>query len=472
MRKERNRRKKERARAALFAVLLLMAGLLGGCGKGELEGGGMEKGMKEKLNEEMEENMSAGVKESGDRTVVTLGTVWGTYNENLQSAVAAYNDQSAAYCVEVVDYLGEASDEAAAMERFQMELATGKGTDLVDLQELDADVLGYQGILTDLTALLTKEERQERYQDNVLRCAQTGDALYELGPTFQICTIVGKKTLFGEETGWSMEEMLDAFERNGKGAGALAGFYADSSVVSTLTMFSLADFVDWETGKADFCREEFYRILEFGEKRDSGGADRRSRLTGHSVSDGIHLASLEVIGSVGQYQYLKEIFGNDMAVKGLPGEGNGVSVQLLDTLGICAYSDCPEGALDFLRFYVDGEWMDDTAASSGRFFVQKERFEKQLMLAQEQRYDDAGNPLPNASFDDPDVPYVYAASREDVEEVRALIGLADQKSVFIRGIAQILDEEFGAYQQGAASVQEAAKKVQNRVQLYLDEKRQ
>ncbi len=451
--------KKERAKKALGAALLLAAGLLGGCGTGGA-GGGEPGGQR-----------PAGTEESGSRTVVTLGTVWGTYDEELQSAVEAYNSRGGQYCVAVADYLGNGADEEAALERFQMELATGKGPDLVDLRDLDADVLGYQGILMDLNTCLTEEERRERYQDSVLKCAQTGDALYELGPAFQICTIVGKGALLGDETGWSMEEMLDAFERNSKGADALAGFYADFSVASTLTMFSLADFVNWETGTADFCREEFYRILEFGEKRDSGEAHRRSRLTGASAADGIHLASLEVIGSVGQYQYLKEIFGGDMAVKGLPGAGNGVSVQLLDTLGICAYSDCPEGALDFLRFYVDGEWMDDTTAHYGRFLVRKELFERQLLLAQDQLCDDAGKPLPNASFDDPEVPCVYAASREDVEEVRTLIGMADRKSVSIRAITQIVDEEFGAYQAGAASVQEAAENIQNRVQLYLDEKR-
>ena len=181
-----------------FAAIVLGIGLLAGCSSGQrdIEGDGRPIGAAGMDAEVQEQN--------GERITLTLGTVGRSHDGMLKTAVEAYNAQGGKYRVEIVDYLPENYDNAimaASTDRFKMDLATGKGPDIVDLYSLEADELGYRGILADLNQYMTLEERQERYLADILDAVQTGDALYEMGPSFSLCTVVGDSSRLGSENG-------------------------------------------------------------------------------------------------------------------------------------------------------------------------------------------------------------------------------------------------------------------------------
>lgn len=442
------------------AVVALSATFFTGCGGGKSPD--LDTGFQADLPVQSDGTEHPG--QDGERITLTLGTVG---NRNLQSVVDAYNRQSENYFVEIVDYLPEQADNAvyeASADRFRMDIATGNGADIIDLAELDTEVLGCRGILMDLEPFL--EGTQERYLTNILECLKTGDALYELGPSFALCTVVGNGAEVGMENGWTLEEMMKCFADKGRDSNALTGF--GSVCVSTaLTDYLLEDFIDWEKGEADFCKEEFYQILRFGAKWDAAGV---SKISAESIKSGTHLAAMDLILSVAGYQQRMQLFGGNMAVKGIPcNSGAGVAVRLYDAMGINAHSECAEGAWDFLRFYTEGSWAKDDWTIIG-FRIERSAFERQLEQAMVQEYYE-GSTLPKGSFDDPDVPYVYAATQEEVAAVRELIALADRKDGHNRTISNIIDEEIGAYNSGAQTVEQTAQKIQNRVQLYLDEQR-
>lgn len=444
----------------ICAVAVLSATFLAGCGSGKSPDLGIS--FQTDMPIQTDETNHPG--QDGERITLTLGTIG---NRNLQNVVDAYNRQSENYFVEIVDYLPEQFDNAvyeASVDRFRMDIATGNGTDIIDLDQLDVEVLGCRGILMDLEPFL--EGTQERYLTNILECLKTGDALYELGPSFALYTVVGNGAEVGMENGWTLEEMMKCFADKGRDSNALTGF--GSECVSTaLTNYLLEDFIDWEKGEADFCKEEFYQILRFGAKWDAASV---SKISVESIKSGTHLAAMELILSVAGYQQRMQLFGGNMAVKGIPcSSGTGVAVSLYYALGINAHSECAEGAWDFLQFYTEGSWAEDDSTIIG-FRIERSAFEKQLEQAMVQEYYE-GSPLPKGSFDDPDVPYVYAATQEEVAAVRELVALADRKDAYNRIISNIIDEEVGAYNSGAQTVEQTAQKIQNRVQLYLDEQR-
>lgn len=450
----------------LFGVIALGMIFCAGCGDGQaggipsvqpVEAEGIYTGS----------NGESGKGQSGEKITLTLGTVG---NVNLQSVVDAYNRQSGNYFVEIVNYLPEQVDSGgyeASVDRFGMDIATGKGADIIDLAALDTEVLAYQGILMDLEPFL-EGEAQERYLTNILDCLKTGDALYELGPSFAFYTVVGNGAEVGMENGWTLEEMMKCFANKGRGSDALTGFGRDQSVAAALTSYSLEDFIDWEKGRADFCKEEFYQILRFGAKRDAAGI---SKISVESIKSGTHLAAMETILSVAAYQQRMQLFGGKLAVKGIPcSNGTGVAVRLYNALGINAHSKCAKGAWDFLRFYAQGDWAENDWTITG-FRIDRSAFEEQLEQAMVQEYSE-GSPIPKGSFDNPDVPYVYAATQEEVAAVRELVALADRKNAYNEMISKIVNEEVGLYNSGAQTVEQTAEKVQSRVQLYLDEQKQ
>ena len=89
----------------------------------------------------------------------------------------------------------------------------------------------------------------------------------------------------------------------------------------------------------------------------------------------------------------------------------------------------------------------------------------------QQYYEDTGEPLP-PYFGEGSIPDFYANSEEDVERIREIVALADGKSMPVFSfVSQIIGEEISGYKEGVLSAEQTAAKIQNRVQLYLDEQK-
>ena len=422
----------------------------------------------------------------GERIRVTLGTVGGN-GWMLSNAVEAYNARNGKYYVEVVDYFPEDFEGVAngvfeaALDRLRMEFATGKGQDIILFEYgIVPDEWGYAGILADLNTFISPEEREEIYLGNILDCAQTGDVLYEIAPTFGLGGIIGDGTKLGMGTGWTMEEMLAVFKKYGKGASALGNL--GNYTAETLVEHALEDFVDWETGEADFCKQEFYDILEFA--RDENG---RVRSTRENVSSGAILASRGAVSDVASIQHMDWLYGDNVVEKGWPcSEGTGITVSFdgACSFGISAYSQCKEGAWDFIQYYVSLDWMEEWASLHPDYLapqtpsrlpglpIHRKRFEEVLEQSMIQQYfEDTGKPVP-LQQGDPDlgIPDFYANSKEHVERLRQIVAMADRRTLPSGSVInQIIGEEISGYKTGALTAEQTAEKIQNRVQLYLDE---
>lgn len=449
------------------------------CGKGQAEAVSVVRPA-EAEDTDTENHGQSGQEESTEKILLMLGTM-GT-DPRLENAVEAYNVQSEKYYVKIVDYLPKEYDCAvreASRDKFRTDLAAGNGIDIVSLNGQVADELGYEGVLMDLNVFLTMEDRQEKYVGNILECAQTGDALYEISPEFVLEFIVGDGSKIGMENGWTLEEMLDSFEKNGKDGSALGK--GGVRTVARLIQYSIEDYVDWEMGTADFCNEEFYRVLQFGKEADSGKYVYPTR---ESLASGTHIASCELLMSGADLQYFNGLFGDNMVVKGYPGNhGTGVAVRLEGSMGISSYSQHPEGAWDFLEFYVEGTWterefyLEETLIEEDFFGVfhafplNRQLFEEKLERSMVQRYTDGGAAIA-LRWEEGETPNFYVNTAEDVEKLRELIALADRRSLSGQSvIIKIIEEEIGGYNAGILTAEQTADKIQNRVQLYLDEQK-
>lgn len=470
-----NRIKKLRHRSGSgspwVCVLTIGLLLLGGCGRaaGNLsdifpEGG---SGTQESASGDVSQDGNAGGKQT-----LTLGTILGSWDGELLRVIEAYNAQSEKYYVEHKDYMEGATgniqpeDIEQAKNRMMMELASGKGPDLISMNSFEKESLGAAGVLADLYSLQSREEWEAKIDGNLLDSLQTGDKLFACGPRFRVETVAAGKEI-GGENGWTMEELMDAFEERGKGPEALVGFFADMSVLETLAQAELDSYIDWDRGKADFACESFYRILEFDKAYQERQHEHVPRSTAlKTLRSGEGLASLEIIFGVEEYQHANLLYGGDMVIKGFPTpEGTGVCMEIVDAMGIYAAGN-QEGAWDFMQYYLREYGDRELGIGTAGFAMERELREQELAKAMIQKYDDAGQPIAAAYDDDTEI---YAATSEDVEAVRELIGMVDRESVRDSAIMQILTEEASAYTQGNASAETVARNCSNRVNLYLAE---
>ncbi|MDE5891567.1 MAG: hypothetical protein K2H45_01455, partial [Acetatifactor sp.] len=101
--------------------------------------------------------------------------------------------------------------------------------------------------------------------------------------------------------------------------------------------------------------------------------------------------------------------------------------------------------------------------------INKLAFEKMLEWSTVQRYYDTGEPVPSY-FGEGGVPNFYANSAEDVEKIREIVTLVDGRALSNWSfVCQIIGEEISGYKTGVLSAEQTADKIQNRVQLYLNE---
>lgn len=102
----------------------------------------------------------------------------------------------------------------------KMEIAAGKGTDILvyDHGYAQSNVSG--GIMQDLNLYMDQDEmfRKDDYFTNILEAYKIADKQYVVPVSFRISTYVGKEKLVGEKDNWTVGELSDSFNSLGENA--------------------------------------------------------------------------------------------------------------------------------------------------------------------------------------------------------------------------------------------------------------
>ena len=168
-------------------------------------------------------------------------------------------------------------------------------------------------------------------------------------------------------------------------------------------------------------------------------------------------------------EFLKECFAGKDSNIGYPrSEGNGIYVDA-NMIYLNSNSTVSEWAIEFLKFIASKEIQmryaeNDTKVKkinsitySSSFAIRKDALERQIELKKQEK------PIENLALMDG----VYYQHKEEV--LQFLLSHAEPAAWKIEAVMDILSEELEPFFAGQCSAEEAAKKLDNRVQLYLDE---
>ncbi|MBD5149454.1 MAG: hypothetical protein HDT18_03585 [Oscillibacter sp.] len=221
-------------------------------------------------------------------------------NDSVRIRVRNFNKKSENYYIELRDYaegmLYNTGDYKQAYQnavtRLYAEIAAGRTPDIMDLS-LPLSELAKQGAMEDLWPWIENDPELGRdgVMAHVLECLETDGKLYRICGSFTIQTAVASAEIAGGRTGWTMEEMLDAFGGempelyfgSTSDVGVAAGFarYDRDSMMFSLLDMSLSRYVDWGTGECSFDGEDFKAILRLcgdTEEAEYNEEDRTKRL--------------------------------------------------------------------------------------------------------------------------------------------------------------------------------------------------
>lgn len=402
-----------------------------------------------------------------EKKTVTIGSI--VMVPDLEKVVAEFNRYSSEYRVEIVDYLSQTENYEEALERLKLDVVAGKAPDIITVGGIDYSMFSDKSVLADLYDFM-KEDAQvskDMLVQSVAEAYEDGGHLYSIAPAFQIHSMWGYGDVTGGQSGVTFEELFQLLEDSGKDLNAIAGFSVDEPVLTRLCTVSMDEFVDWEKGTCNFDGDYFKKVLSFAK-------EYTGNYTGGTYSERIGkrevVMSVGIISKVSDYQIQKELYGGDVAFIGYPvAEGSGTAVTFRGSdIAITAMKEDQTGAWEFVKFYLlhgyDGQG----------FPILQEQFEQEMDAAMEDDYivtEDGETEKNSKDYYSDGVTsiIVYAATKEDIDTVVALVESVENKFEPHSTIQNIINEEAAIYFSGQVDLDKTVEKIQNRVVLLLQE---
>ena len=414
-----------------------------------------------------------------EKKIMSLATMYLDYE--MRKQVIDFNKKSQEYRIEVKEYMSASNDYEAGLTQLNTDIISGNTPDMVDLSNGSMKQYIAKGILEDLSPFLEKDAElsREDYLENVLKAYEVDGKLYAIPPYFYLQTVVAKTADVGERTSISMAELIDMVKNLPEGT-ELYEYGTKSTILMYNTMMNMDEYVDWSTGECKFNGEEFINALEFANYFDEDyNWDEERPSTPERLQNGTLLMLNTGISAVTDYQMTKLLFKEPITFIGFPtSKENGSFLSGTGgVLGMSAKSKNKEGVWEFLRIAITKE-SQEKSGNRGRwgFPIMKSALELQFTEAmKEDYYEDAdGNqikqPKTSWSYDGYDME-IYAATEEEIKEVRSLIESIDTQYQYDEQMNAIISEEAAAFFEGQKNAKEVADIIQSRVQIYVNENR-
>jgi len=382
-----------------------------------------------------------------DKTLLVYKTIYAS--SQLKSLIAQYNKESKEYYI----YLEERDSATTAQDFYEkaaIEIATGKGADIIDAYSVeDIYAMAQKGVLEDLEPYIQANGiNREDYFPSTFCDFDTEGHCYGLGFALSLRTMYIKEE-FAEGT-TSLETLLkniDACEGEAV-FNTLYDYYPATLLHYFLYMSE--DFygmLDWEVGTCDFSNELWYSMLEVAKKY---GLDERKT--------GLEDIATPVFG-----QTLKSFLRDDFLARsegmiplGYPAEETMLHGLQVSSICMNAASSHKEGVWEFMQFLLREQSQQKIAEMY--IPVSRKVFEKEYQNALD-------NPGCITLMDGT----VVEAEASQIELCAKLLEEAQPLPVKTEYVWAIIKEEAADFFSGEKTIEQVTEIIEKRISMYMAE---
>lgn len=365
------------------------------------------------------------------------------------------------------------------------QIKEGNGPDLIWTDKETINSLKNAGAISSLNDLISSDMEKNIFS-GVLDFGKIGTELYAL-PCEALLKVLMIKKGSSDLDDWNVQEAINEFGTWNKRSGGKK-FFSTSYSLDPLKLFNMlcgmqieqSIYVDLETMKCDFQRQEFYDLLDFCleySETELNSNHYNTYSTDEIISqvDNGEAFLLILEGNLIHYSTVRKKLGEEYKTIGYPTKDKvSCLVECYHGVALNTLSDNQEIAKDFLEMLVSKEYQIKYSYN----WIRKDVLQEQVKDASENHdHGDYGD------YDDPykDSPFFEINShasiplegREDgtsyVDEYIQLMdeGISNQVEYAIQNI---LFEEIQAFFLNEKTAQEVAAIIQNRVSLFLQER--
>ena len=455
---------------------------------------------------------------SKEKKIITLATL--NMDSEMRTLISDFNKNSSEYRIKVTDYseYNTGDDYTAGITKLNTEIIAGRVPDIIAVGYfMPIDQYAAKGILEDLTPYIERDLGKDALVDDFFKTLRDDNGkLYEAYSAFTMQTLVGLRSVVGDEADWSFKKLQEAFATLPEGASIVGDYYSRSSALYMFLYSNMDKFVNWETGKCTFDSQDFIDLLETVKtfpadediKNDDGEtayvSDQVKVLTGKQLLSNANAYSLTDFRANTFYAYGKD----DISFVGYPGTGAAFSAVGMG-YAISAKSENKEAAWQFVSRILTEDYQN-SQNKYGYYngFPTNEAVFDKMMKAEatptfgetvfsstyvvgnngtssdgglgerEPYYSGATNdkgvheqPKTTYGFGGDFTIEVYAMTEQEKEVV---LDLLKNTTTFMRydsSLSDIINEEIQPFFKGEKSAADAAKMIQSRATIYVNEQK-
>ena len=390
--------------------------------------------------------------------------------------VADFNRRDHEYYVTVrLPEKGE--DQESFRRRIQLELTAGKGPDLLEESALyDANSLISKGLIK---CLDESDFNNLGCLPSCLETGKRGDGLYGIPYEFSLDFAAWRKEEIGVGETLTVDKMIRQMRASQREVLDASCSAADIVMRYALRDDSNTDYIDWQQGKSKLSGKAFLDLLEFAKEYATDGLDYEE-----ASKNAFAMSPRSGIFSFSDFGMLTECLG-DYVILGYPrNEGKGIYVWT-NKIYVNDRGELGEGAVRFLQYlvseraqalYVSYDVTGDARRKmdeNGLFVDKMTLFPVNRSALEKMVCEEDGN-QPENQFVLDSGKVIYLKQPLSSKQVSEFWNMADQALPANYKISQVegmIYEELEAYFEGQITAQEAAEKLDKRMQLYLDENR-
>lgn len=403
-----------------------------------------------------------GVQAEKEEIVLALGDE----NPLLMDYVSKFNRRSETYRVTV--RLHEANETGQEfIDKLQMELAAGRGPDLLMNGQIDAADMARNGYLQELTDIF---DDGDGFWAAAMECGKIDGVTYGIPYAGQLFFSTYSQKLTGGRESWTIREFMQAVKASDAEILQYGLSGADIVFYYGLLDNENAELIDWANGESHLTEDLFLEILAFAYRY----ADR-GQIPQEEVGEALREGRIAAVGSVclelSELNYREACFEGEPANIGFPrSEGNGIYATP-NMLYVNAGSKVKDGAYEFLRFLVSEEgqrrYVERNRSGGGASLMPIRLDMLEEMTALEMRK--AGETTARSATGVLFVKDGFTQAQK--ERFDWLLERAEPGNWHAAEFMSIVYEELEPYFAGQRTAAEAAANLDNRVQLYLDERK-
>lgn len=383
--------------------------------------------------------------------------------EILKKQIAAFNRSNNKYTV-VLQYPDTPEKGGEFVDKMQLEISAGRGPDIISGELINAVEYASQGYIQNIDGLL---ERPKELWQPVLECGKIGGSYYGVPYQTSLISVAYSKELTGDRTSWTLDEFMEAVRESD-----VEILQPQMDGVAIVLEYGLYDndnktFIDWEGGKSHLTEEPFLEFLEFANKYEDKGKYSDEELgemllSGKVAAETVSGRPFVLFENLNTMSYVDECFKGQASYIGLPKtEGNGIYV-MPRMLYLNSCSKNREGYSEFVNYLVSEEIQKRYTPI---FPVRLDALEDIIGEYRERRVPDSLK----KSYNEIEYPELFEESQES--NFRFMVENVSPGNWYVSQIESMVYEELQPYFKGERTAEEAARILNNRVQLYLDERK-